>query len=201
MRHSSVHARRQRFMAAAYLKNKTPHKALKMETPFKMPHGEEVDLSRLRVIGARTFVHIQDSRKLDAAVWEGKVCGYSEESKYYQFETQRLTASWKAGMSHALRHRRTCTLTFKFSPLQDLVLPSRDLNDDTLDNECISYDDLLRDVRDYTGVLDFTADPQVQALVDQIHDLTWRDLLTPAAPSPEATSPAEPFPGVEAEPS
>ena len=37
-------------MAAACLKNMTPHKALKMETPFKMLHGEEVDLSHLRDI-------------------------------------------------------------------------------------------------------------------------------------------------------
>ena len=64
----------------------------------------------------------------------------------------------------------------KLSPLQDLVPPSWDLDDDTLDNDYISYDDLLRDVRDYTGVLDFIAnipanhesasgmpaDPQVQ---------------------------------------
>ena len=47
-------------MAAAYLKNRTPHKALKMETPFKMLRGEEVDLSHILVIGARTFVHIKD---------------------------------------------------------------------------------------------------------------------------------------------
>ena len=71
------------FMAAAYLKNRTPHKALKMDTQFKMLHGEKADLSHLCVIGARAFVHIKDSRKLDAAVWEGKVCDYSEESKSY----------------------------------------------------------------------------------------------------------------------
>ena len=29
------------FMAGAYLKNKTPHKALKMETLFKILHDEE----------------------------------------------------------------------------------------------------------------------------------------------------------------
>ena len=63
------------FMAAVYLKNKTPHKVLKMETPFKMLHGEEADLMHFRVIGARAFVHIKDSRKLDAAAWEGKLCG------------------------------------------------------------------------------------------------------------------------------
>ena len=74
----------------------------------------------------------------------------------------------------------------KLSPVQDLVPPSWDLDDDTLDNDYISYDDLLRDVRDGTDVLDFTANipanhenasgvsavPQVQELVDQIHDLT-----------------------------
>ena len=55
-------------MAMAYLKNRSPHKTLKMETPFKMLHGEEADLSHLCVIGARTSVHIKDSRRLDAAV-------------------------------------------------------------------------------------------------------------------------------------
>ena len=78
----------------------------------------------------------------------------------------------------------------------------------TLGNGYISYDDLLRDVRDYTGVLNFTANipathenasgvlanPQVQELVDQIRDFTRRDLLTSAAPSPGATSLAEPLP-------
>ena len=45
-----------------------------------------------------------------------------------------------------------------------------------------------------------SADPQVQELVDQIHDLTGRDLLTPAALSPGAASPAEPLPGAVKEP-
>ena len=71
-------------MAAAYLKNRTPRKALKLETPFNMLHGDEADLSHLCGIGAKTFVHIKDSRKLDAAAWEGKVCGYSKEGKSYR---------------------------------------------------------------------------------------------------------------------
>ena len=94
-----------------------------------------------------------------------------------------------------------------------MVLPSWDHDDDTLDNDYISYNGLRRDVRDYIGVLDFTAnihanhenasgvsvDPQVQELVDRIRDLTRKDLLTPAAPSPRIASPAEPFPGVVGE--
>ena len=68
------------FRPAANFKKKTPKKVLKRETPFKMLHGEETDLLHLRVIEVRTFVHIKDSWKLDAADWEEKVCGYSKKS-------------------------------------------------------------------------------------------------------------------------
>ena len=203
------------FMAAAYLKNRTPHKALKVETPFKMLHVEEADLSHLRVIGVRSFVHIKDSRNLDAAAWEGKVCGYSEESKSYRVwnpKTHRVVESRNVTFIETPPH--LLPPPSKLSPLQDLVLPSWDIDEDTLDNDYISYDDLLRDERDYTGALDFTAnapanhdnasgvsaDPQVQELVDQIRHLTRRDLFTPAAPLPGATSPAEPLPGAVREP-
>ena len=60
-------------MATAYLKNRTPHKALKMETPFKMLHGKEADLLHLRVVGAKLFVHIKDSRNLNAVVGRERV--------------------------------------------------------------------------------------------------------------------------------
>ena len=63
------------FMATAYLKRGTLHKAFKMETPFKMLDGEKADLSHLRVKGGRSFVHTKNSRKLDAAAWERKMCG------------------------------------------------------------------------------------------------------------------------------
>ena len=45
----------------------------------------------------------------------------------------------------------------QLSPLQDIVPPSRDFNDDTLDNDYISYGGLLWYVREYTSVLNFTA--------------------------------------------
>ena len=72
MRHGSVLACRQWF-SIVYVgggvhgggvpQKMTPHESLKMETPFKMLHGEITDLSHLRVIGARAFVYINDSRK------------------------------------------------------------------------------------------------------------------------------------------
>ena len=137
-------------MAAAYLNNRTPHKVLKMETPFKMLHGKEADLSHLRVIGARTFVHIKDSRKLDAAAWEGKVCAaIARRENLTESGTQRLTASWRAGTSPSSRHRRhLLPPPSKLSLLQELVPPSWEFDDDTLDNHYISYGDLLRGVGD-----------------------------------------------------
>ena len=130
-------------------------------------------------------MYIKDSRKLDAAAWEGKVCGYSEERKSYRVwnpKTHRVVESRNATFVETPPH--LLPPPSKLSPLQDLVPPSWDIDDDTLDNDYISYADLLRDVRDYTGVLDFTpnaphenasgvsVDPQVQELVDQIRDLT-----------------------------
>ena len=41
-------------MVAAYLKNRTRHKALKIKTPFKLLHSEEADLPHLRVIGYKS---------------------------------------------------------------------------------------------------------------------------------------------------
>ena len=81
-------------MAAAYLKNRTPHKVLKMETTSKMLHGEEADLSHLHVIGAGTFLRIKDSRKLDAATWERKVCAaIARRANLIESGTRRLIAS------------------------------------------------------------------------------------------------------------
>ena len=186
-------------MAAAYLEHRALHKALKMETPFKMLYGEEVDLSHLRVSEARTFVHIKDSRKLDAVAWEEAVSGYSEESKSYRAwnpKTRPVVESRNVTFIETPPH--LLPQPSKLSPVQNLVPPSWDLDDDTLANDYISYDDLLRDVRDYTSVMDFTAnipakhknasgvsaDPRVKELVNQIRDLARRDLLTPTAPFP-----------------
>ena len=118
------------------------------------------------------------------------MCGYSKARKSYRVwnpKTHRAVESRNVTFIETPPH--LLPTPSKLSPLQDLVPPSWDL-DDTLYNDYISYENLLRDVRDYTGVLDFTtdipanhenasgvlADPQVQGLVEQIRDLTRRDL-------------------------
>ena len=142
MRHGSVHARRQwfsivyvggLFMVAAYLKNRTLHKALRVETLFKMLHGEEADLSLLRVIGAKAFVRIKDSRRLDAAAWEEKVCGYSEESKSYRVwnpKTHRFVESRNVTFIETPPH--LLPPPSQLSPLQYLVPPCRGMSTTTL---------------------------------------------------------------------
>ena len=136
-------------MAAAYLENRTLHNALKMETSVTMLRSKEADLSHLRAIGTRTCVHIKDSKKLDATAWEEKVCGYSEESKSYRVwnpTTHRVVESRSATFIETPPH--LLPPPSKLSPLQDLVPPMWDLDDDNLENDYISYDVSLRDVRD-----------------------------------------------------
>ncbi|CAB1111584.1 unnamed protein product [Ectocarpus sp. CCAP 1310/34] len=42
------------------------------------------DLSRLRAIGARAFVHLERYKKLDDRAFEGELCGYGPDSKTYR---------------------------------------------------------------------------------------------------------------------
>ncbi|CAN0341510.1 unnamed protein product [Ascophyllum nodosum] len=84
-------------LTTTYLCNRVPHSALEMETPYKVLYGKEADLSHLKIIGSRAFVHIKDSTKLGHTSWEGMVCGFSEnESNSYRVwnpKTRRITLS------------------------------------------------------------------------------------------------------------
>ena len=66
-------------LTAAYLCNSMPHSGLDMETPFKQLYGKEANLSHLKIIGARAFVHIKGVKKLEPKSWEGMLCGFSED--------------------------------------------------------------------------------------------------------------------------
>jgi len=71
--------------AATYLANLTPHLALNMATPYKALFSEEADLSFLKNVGARAFVHVgTHTRKLDNKVWEGRLCRYIRDTKAYR---------------------------------------------------------------------------------------------------------------------
>ena len=72
-------------MTAAYLLNRSPHSALGGATPYSKMHQKSPDLSRLRTIGARAFVHHERYRKkLEDRAFEGKLCGYGLDSQTYR---------------------------------------------------------------------------------------------------------------------
>ena len=70
---------------AAYLSNRSPHSALGGATPYFRMQNKEADLSGLRTIEARAFVHRQTyTRKLDDRAFEGKLWGFSQDSRAYR---------------------------------------------------------------------------------------------------------------------
>lgn len=72
-------------LTAVYLSNRSPHAALGGATPYFKMYGKEADLSGLRVIGARAFVHHERyTKKLSDRAFEGKLCGFSQDSKAYR---------------------------------------------------------------------------------------------------------------------
>ena len=143
-------------MAASCICNRTPHLARNMETPYKKLYGKDADLSHLKIIGARAFVHIKNSNKLGHTSWERMVCGFSEtESNSYRIwnpKTRRVVESRNvvfietpSNMLPAIR---------RLSPQQDLESPLYYFSDGTLDDNYILHD-MLRDVQNYTSALDF----------------------------------------------
>ena len=44
---------------AAFLGNRAPDSAIGTQSPHQMLHGTEPDLRFVRVVGARTFLHIE----------------------------------------------------------------------------------------------------------------------------------------------
>ena len=70
---------------ATYLANRSPHSTLEGATPYSKMHNLEPDHTGLRAIGARAFVHRETyTKKLEDRAFEGKLCGYSHNSKAYR---------------------------------------------------------------------------------------------------------------------
>ena len=67
------------------LSQQVPHSTLEGATPYSKMHNLEPDLTGLRTIGARAFVHRETyTKKLEDRAFEGKLCGYSHNSKAYR---------------------------------------------------------------------------------------------------------------------
>ena len=91
---------------AVYVSNRVPHAALANETPYKALYGKDVHLGHLRVIGARAFVHVEThTKKLEHRAWEGRLVGYSVDSKS---TTHRRGVYVRAGTSFSSTHLQFC---------------------------------------------------------------------------------------------
>src|SRR5882672_10558620 len=70
--------------AASYLKNRMPTRTLVDKTPYKMWYGRRPDVSHLRELGCKVWVHILgDNPKIYNWSIECVLVGYSENSKMY----------------------------------------------------------------------------------------------------------------------
>ncbi|KAI0993915.1 hypothetical protein K3495_g14269, partial [Podosphaera aphanis] len=66
---------------AVYLLNRTPNEGLNWTTPFEQYHGHKPDISNLKVVGCRAFVHIPREKRLASAklgerAWIGYLVGF-----------------------------------------------------------------------------------------------------------------------------
>ena len=182
-------------LTTSYLCNRVPHSALKMETPYKVLYGKEADLSHLKIIGSRVFVHIKDSTKLGHTSWEGMVCGFSEnESNSYRVwnpKTRRVVEARNVVFIETPPH--LIPQPSQPSPLHRLQSSSLKFTEDTLDDNYVSSEEMLQDVRDYTAALDFNID--ILADRDDLHVKSSRGGVSPGnglsgGDTPEAIIPS-----------
>ena len=175
---------------AVSLSNRTPHAALQNGTPYKALYGKDAYLGHLRVIGSRAFVHEGvHTNKLEHRAWEGRLVGFSEESKsylIYNSETRRVQVSQN--------------VIFIETPSVAPSLDARGFDDGEFTYD--DHDDMLRDVRNYTSnhsadslsseraVGDAVGDLSAIELLEQICETTSRDLgLAPAGSTPANDAP------------
>ena len=162
-------------------------------------------MSHLKIIGARAFVHIKDAKKLDPKSWEEMLSGFSENEalsyRVWNPKTRRLVES---------RNVKSIDTPPHLIPQPRQLSPLRELPPAELVDDYASTDDLLRDAREYTVVLDFNVNiqakhadvdsvdggPGLELILEQIRDVTRKDLLIPPGESSSGgASSVETLPG------
>ena len=176
---------------AAFLGNRAPHSAIGMQSPYRLLHGTEADLRLLRVVGARASVHIEKhSQNLELKAVEGRLVGYSNNSKSYRIYTPVIRCIMESR-----------NVIFIETPSRLLPPPSEVSHTQLLPSSnatnvhIYTTDDFLRGLRDYTSVLEpltsasvdhltaggLSMNPPVAELLDRISDITRRDILAVGA--------------------
>ena len=174
-------------MAASYICNRIPHSALNRETPYMKFYGKDADLSHLKIIGTRAFVDIKNPNRLGHTSWEGIVHGFSETDsnscRIWNPKTRRVVENRNAIFIETPSHRLPAAS--RLSPQQKLESPSYDFSDDTLDDNYVSHNDILRDMQNYTSALDFGDDTPTGTV-----EFRLPQQASPGVTSPGGASPA-----------
>ena len=175
-------------LTAAYLCSRMPHSGLDMETPFKQLYGKEAYLSHVKIIDTRAFVYIKNAKNMEPKSWEGMLCGFSEDEalsyRVWNPQFRRVVESSNVTFIETPPH--LIPQLTELSPLQEL--PPAELV-----HYYASTNDLLRDARDYTAVLDLYVNipaepvnansvdggPGMEPILEQTRDVTRKDLLIP----------------------
>ena len=110
------------------------------ETPFKRLYGKEANLSHLKTIGARAFVHIKAAKKLEPKSWEGMLCDFNEDEALSYWV-------WNPKPRKVVESRN---VTFIETPPHLIPQPTRlsslrELPPAELVDDYASTDDMLRD--------------------------------------------------------
>ena len=168
-------------MVALYICNQIPQSALNMEPPYKKLYEKDADLSHLKITGVRAFVHIKTPNKLGHTSWEGMMCGFSEAKResYRIWDPKNASRGGEQERRFHRSNTKSISLGQGLSPQQDLESPLYDFSVDTLDDNDVSHDDMLRDVQNNASALDFGVDTPTETV----------ELLLPQQASSGVTSP------------
>jgi hypothetical protein len=72
--------------AVVYLKNRSPTRSLKGQTPYEAWFGRKPSLSHLKILGTHAYIHIPEEKrvKLDSHSHVGQLVGYGDTANQYR---------------------------------------------------------------------------------------------------------------------
>ena len=98
-------------LTAVYLCNRSPHSALGGATPFSKLYGKDADMTALRVIGARAFVHHERyTKKLDDRAFEVNSVASARTVRHTGSTFRQAATSLNTGTLHSSRHQPAHTI-------------------------------------------------------------------------------------------
>eukprot|EP00903_Cladosiphon_okamuranus_P012172 g11418.t2 len=137
---------------AVFLINRSPHRAIGGTSPYAKLFGKEPDLSGLRAIGARAFVHKERyGNKLEEKAWEGIMLGYGKDSKSYRIYNP-----------HNRRITESRNVTFIETPHRSLKDAGQDQFSSSNDDEDETDEEYRQDVLAHLPLLDINADGTIK---------------------------------------